>query len=181
MSDDVVDRQKLIEEKIMKRDDNALKGLELIRERVWDFLIQEKGYLEGDIEVDRHFEIGIDDIKASISVDYLITLGGRRFMVVKCTPGALESRERHLVSFARVVDSYQIPLAVVTDGLKARVMDAMSGKLAGEDLTSMPDRSRAIEVIQSMEFKPYPHDKMEREKRILLAFEAIKCTEESCE
>jgi hypothetical protein len=178
---DVIDRKKLIEDKIMKRDENALKGLGLIRERVWDFLMQEKGYLEDDIEVDRGFEIGVDDIRTSISVDYIVTLFGRRFMVVKCTPGALESRERHLVSFARVIDSCQIPLAVVTDGLKARIMDAMSGRLVGEDLTSIPGRSRAIEVIQSMEFKPYPHDKMEREKRILLAFEAIKCTEESCE
>ena len=178
---DVVDRKKLIEERIMKTYNNAMKGLELIRERVWDFLIHEKGYFEGDIEVDRRFEIDIDDIMTSISVDYLINLSGRRFMVVKCTPGALESRERHLISFARVVDSYQIPLAVVTDGLKARIMDAISGRLAGEDLTSMPDRSRALEIIRSMEFKPYPHDRIEREKRILLAFEAIKCTEESCE
>jgi Type I restriction enzyme R protein N terminus (HSDR_N) len=178
---DVVDRKRMIEDKIMKRDENALRGLGLVREQVWDFLMHEKGYVEGDIEVDRRFEISIDDVRTTISVDYLITIFGRRFMVIKCTPGTLESRERHLVSFARVVDSYQIPLAVVTDGAQARIMDAISGRLAGEDLTSIPGRSMAIEFVQSMEFKPYPHDKMEREKRILLAFEAIKCTEESCE
>jgi len=180
MSEDF-DRRKLIEEKILKRDENAQKTLALIREMVWNFLIHERGYFEKDIEVDRNFEIGVNEVMTGTSVDYLITLNGKRFIVIKCSPGALDSRERHLISFARVVDSYQVPYAVVTDGIKARILDAVSGKLVSEGLQSLPDRSRAIEILKSTEFRPYPPERMEREKRILLAFDAIKCTEESCE
>jgi len=178
---EVFDRRKLIEEKILKRNENALKIHELIRDMVWNFLIHEKEYLEKDIGVDQNFEISVDDVMTSTAVDYLITLNGKRFMVIKCSPGAIESRERHLISFARVVDSYQIPYVMVTDGIKARILDAVSGKLVSEGLQSLPDRSRAVEILESTEFRPYPPERMEREKRILLAFDAIKCTEESCE
>ena len=156
-------------------------GHTLIRQGIRDFLLNEKGYSEEDMEVDRQFEIVQDSSRVLVSVDYILTLGGRRFMVIKCSPGALESRERHIVSFARVVDSYQIPFAMVTDGLHARVLDTVSGKLLSEALGSIPSRSQAMEILRSAELKSYPAGRMEREKRILLAFEVIKCTQESCE
>jgi len=175
------DRQKLIEEKIGHAEAKASMGLTLIRQVIRDLLLNEKGYSEEDMEVDRQFEIIQDNSRASVSVDYILTLSGKRVMVIKCSPGALESRERHIVSFARVVDSYQIPFAVVTDGLHARILNAESGKLISEGLDSIPSRSQATEILQSTELKPYPAGRMDREKRILLAFDVIKCTQESCE
>jgi hypothetical protein len=178
---DACDRQKLIEEKIGHAEAKASTGLTLIRQVVRDFLLSEKGYSDEDMEVDRQFEIVQDNSRVPVSVDYILTLGGKRFLVIKCSPGALESRERHIVSFARVVDSYQIPFAVVTDGLHARILNAESGKLVSEGLDSIPSRSQATEILKSTGLRPYPARRMDREKRILLAFEAIKCTQESCE
>jgi len=178
---DACDRQKLIEEKIGHAEAKASTGLTLIRQVVRDFLLSEKGYSDEDMEVDRQFEIVQDNSRVPVSVDYILTLGGKRFLVIKCSPGALESSERHIVSFARVVDSYQIPFAVVTDGLHARILNAESGKLVSEGLDSIPSRSQATEILKSTELRPYPARRMDREKRILLAFEAIKCTQESCE
>lgn len=175
------DRQKLIEEKIGHAEAKASTGLTLIRQVIRDFLLNEKRYFEEDMEVDKQFEIIQDNSRVLVSVDYILTLGGKRFLVIKCSPGALESRERHIVSFARVVDSYQIPFAVVTDGLHARILSAESGKLVSEGLDSIPSRSQATEILKSAELRPYPAGRMDREKRILLAFEAIKCTQESCE
>ena len=175
------DRQKLIEEKIGHAEAKASTGLTLIRQVIRDFLLNEKRYFEEDMEVDRQFEIIQDNSRVLVSVDYILTLGGKRFLVIKCSPGALESRERHIVSFARVVDSYQIPFAVVTDGLHARILNAESGKLVSEGLDSIPSRSQATEILKSTGLRPYPARRMDREKRILLAFEAIKCTQESCE
>ena len=175
------DRSKLIEEKIGHAEARASMGLTLIRQVIREFLLNVKGYSEEDMEVDRQFEIVQDASGVSVSADYILTLSGKRFMVIKCCPGALESRERHIVSFARVVDAYQIPFAVVTDGLHARILDAVSGDLVSEGLDSIPGRSEAMEILQSTARKPYPAGRMEREKRILLAFDAIKCTQESCE
>jgi len=175
------DRQKLIEERIGHAEAKASTGLTFTRQIIRDFLLNEKWYSEEDIEVDRQFEIAQDGSRVLVSVDYILTLGGKRFMVIKCSPGALESRERHIVSFARVVDSYQIPFAVVTDGLHARILDAVSGKVVSETLDSIPSRSQSMEILQSTELRPYPAGRIDRERRILLAFEAIKCTQESCE
>ena len=175
------DRQKLIEEKIGHAEAKASTGLTFIRQVIRDFLLNEKGYSEEDLEIDKQFEIVQDNSRVSVSIDYILTLGGKRFLVMKCSPGALESRERHIVSFARVVDSYQIPFAVVTDGLHARILNAESGKLVSEGLDSIPSRSQATEILQSTELRPYPAGRIDREKRILLAFDAIKCTQESCE
>lgn len=175
------DRSKLIKEKIGHAEARASMGLELIREVIRDFLLNDKGYSAEDMEVDRQFEVVQDTYRVSVSVDYILTLGGKRGMVLKCCPGALESRERHIISFARVVDSYQIPCAVVTDGLYARILDTVSGTLVSEGLNSIPSRSQVLDILRSGELRPYPAGRMEREKRILLAFEGIKCTQESCE
>ncbi len=175
------ERQKLIEEKLTQAEAKAAAGLAFIREAVRDFLVGTKGYSDGDIETDREFEIALDGKVTPVSVDYILNLSGRRFAVIKCSPGALESRERHLVSFARVVDTYQIPMAVVTDGMGARILDTLSGKLVAEDLASIPARKEAEGLIGSMTRVPCPPERKEKEQRILLAFDAIKCTEESCE
>jgi hypothetical protein len=175
------DRENLIKEKLQKTEERAVTDLFVIRTMVKDHLMFEKGYADGDIETDRVFEIAAGDAKEKTSVDYLITLGGRRFMVIKCSPGALESRERHLISFARVVETYQIPFALVTDGNKARLLDVVKGKFLSEGFDSIPSKTQALAMIASMNFYPYPEGKVEREKRILLAFDSIKCTEESCE
>jgi hypothetical protein len=175
------DHKKLVEEKIRNAEAEALSSLTLIRQVVKGYLIHKKGYGEEDIEVDAEFGVIVDNRETPVSVDYILNIRGRRFMVIKCSPGAVESRERHLVSFARVVDAYQIPIAVVTDGVQARILDTLKGRVIAEGLESLPDRQQAVEMMSSAELIPYPAERMEKEKRILVAFESIKCTEESCE
>lgn len=176
-----IDRRKLIEEKIRKAEAKAVTTLSVIRQVIRDFLVVEKGWSEEDLELDKEFVITLDNEKMKISVDFILKINGRRIIVIKCSPGALESRERHIVSFARVVDSHQIPFAVVTDGSQARILDAISGKPIAEGLNSIPGKSRIVDTFQAIEFIPYPEERRERETRILLAFDAIKCTEEACE
>jgi hypothetical protein len=178
---ELFDRKKVVEDKIRKAEAERRESLGFIREFVRDFLIKEKGYSDDEIETDVEFNIVLDDITITTSVDYILKINGKRFMAIKCSPGALESRDRHLISFARVVDSYQIPFAVGTDGARARILDVVSGRLLSEGLDSIPERERADEMSRSMELIPYPAERMEREKRILLAFDSIKCTEESAE
>ncbi len=172
------EHQKIIKEKIVEIESRAATSLELIRGMVMDYLLNEKGYSREDIEQDKGFDILLDDYTTPASVDYIIKLGGRRFMAIKCSPGALESRERHLIAFARVADSYQIPFAAVTDGFYTRVLEVISGKPISEGLASIPDRLKSVEILKEIEPAPYPVEKIEREKRILLAFDSIKCTEE---
>lgn len=176
-----VDRRKPIEERIAVTEARAVTSLTIIRQVVKDFLVHIKGYSDDNIETDPEFEVTLDGEKTTVSVDYILKLRGRRFAVIKCSPGALGSRDRHLLSFARVVDSYQIPVAVVTDGVRSRILDTVSGKLISEDLAMIPAWLEADVSFPSMKPLPYPAERIEREKRILLAFDAIRCTEESGE
>lgn len=175
------EHQRLIEEKLEKKEAELMKGLALIRQTVYDLLIDEKGYSRSDIEFDKEFEIELDGKTFVTAVDYIIRLDNRRLIAVKCSPGSLESRERHLIAFARIVDSCRIPYAVLTEGSYARMLDTLAGRLISEGPDSIPDRSMAVELLKKTEFIPYPLDRLEREKRILLAFEVIKCTEELLE
>ncbi len=175
------DRRRIIEARLSKTEARAVADLALIRQAIREYLTQVKGYLDEEIEEGTEFEIKVDEVSVGVSVDYILKRLGRRFAVIKCSPGALESRDRHLISFARVVDSYQIPIAVVTDGSQARILDVISGKLVAEGLASIPSGAEADEIVRSMKLVPCPAERIVREKRILLAFDAIKCTEESCE
>jgi Type I restriction enzyme R protein N terminus (HSDR_N) len=175
------DRRRVILEKIAETEEKAEKLLSFIRKSIRDYLITVKGYTEEDIEEDMVFEISVDGKRENTSVDYLINLTGKRFIAIKCSPGALESRERHLVAFARVVDSCQIPYVVVTDGTRARLLDATTGKLLAEELHSIPSRDQAQQMLHTAKFMACPAERIDREKRILLAFEAIECTKEACE
>lgn len=175
-----MDRQKMIEEKILEKEVEAEKTLYTIRDMVREFLYL-KGYSAEQIEEDKVFYIELNGEKTPVSVDFIIKVNGKRLIVIKCSPGALDSRQRHIVSFARVVDSHQVPFAIATDGLKALIFDTVTGKLLKEGLDSIPTKTEAEEMASSLNLIPFPPERLEREKRVLLAFEAIKCTQEFCE
>jgi len=151
---------------------------ERIRQTIERFLIEEKGYSKKNIEVDREFEIIIGEKIHKSKVDLIVSLEEKRFTIIKCSRGSLVSREREVLSCARILDTYQIPFAVITNGEDAEVLETSSGEVIGLGLEAIPSRYQAIEAIRSIEFKGLPKERIEKEKRIYLAFEAIKCPSE---
>lgn len=174
-----LNRQKRIQEKIQTEETVERRDTEAVKQAMLEFLRDHKGYLSGEIEIDREFQFSISDRQETSSTDFIIKLKGKRFMAIRCAASALESRERHILAFSRVVDSYQIPLSVVTDGLHARLIDTVSGDIISEDINSIPSREEALGRIEGMQFVQYPAERMEKEKRILLAFDSISCPVES--
>jgi len=151
---------------------------EKIRQKTERLLVEEKGYSKEDIEVGREFEIVIDGEINRSRADLVINIEEKRFMVIKCSRGSLVSREREVLSCARILDVYQIPFAVVTNGRDAEVLDTLSGEVIGCGLEAIPSKSQALEVLKSTEFKRLPERRIEMEKRIYLAFESLKCPSE---
>jgi hypothetical protein len=167
------ERQKKIMEKAKEQEEDEQYLTEAIRQVILKVLA-EKGYSPEDIETDRKFTIRVGDMEETVSTDFIIRLGGKRLIAIKCS-SALDTRERQIVSLSRVVDSHQIPLSVLTDGIVARLMDTVSGKTLSEDMDSLPSRQKALRLLEDTEFRAYPPERAEREKRILLAFESISC------
>ncbi len=148
---------------------------ERIRQKIERLLIEEKGYSKQDIEVDIEFEIVIGDEKNKSKVDLIVNIEGKRFMIMRCARGSLVSREREVISCARILDVYQIPFAVVTNGEDAEVLDTISGEVIGNGLGAISSKANALEAIKQIEFKKLLEKRIEKEKRIFLAFDAIKC------
>ncbi len=169
-------RDDAIQSLIKKEIDAAESELSNIKEEFERFLIENKGYSKDEIERDREFSFEIENERCRSRADFIIKIDGKIVMLIKCSVGALVSRERQAIACARVIHSYQIPYSIVTDGNDAEVLDTVTGKVLSEGLENIPSRDKMNTLMEHMEFRELPKDRLEKEQRILLAFDAIKCT-----
>jgi hypothetical protein len=145
------------------------------RKMVAYLLVENKGYEAGDIRKSSAFEVTLDGAVAWSSLDFIVSLGGKIGMIIKCAAGSLDSRQRQAVAAARVIASPPVPIAVVADPAGAQVLDGVSGKLIGEGFGAIPARAQLQEIIAGSGAQPLAPSRMEKEKRILLALDAIQC------
>jgi hypothetical protein len=148
-------------------------GAEENRQRVERFLVEKGGYSKEDIEVDADVRLTVAGEEYHSNVDLVVRLQGKRFMVLRCVPGALVSRQRETLAAARVLDAYQIPLAVVSDGKNAHVLDTITGELLGEGMDAIPPKVDAVARMKTIESQPFPEDKLEREKIVFRSYDEM--------
>ena len=148
-------------------------GAEENRQALERFLVNSKGYSKEDIEVDTDIDLTIAGEPYRSQVDLVVSIdaGKTRFMVVKCAAGSLGSREREIIAAARLLDNYQIPVAVVSDGKTAIVMDTVSGKKMAEGLDAIPSKEEAQRQLTSAELVPLPEKRREREQLIFRTYD----------
>jgi hypothetical protein len=146
------------------------------RKTVEYLLLEKKGYAREEVRKQVVFDVILGKETAHSSVDFLITIEGKKAMVVKCSSGSLSSRERQAVAAARLLDSPPVPVAVVADPVNAEVLDTMTGEVVGEGFGAIPVRDQVLAVLSQKEPKPLSPERIEKEKRILLAFDAIRCS-----
>jgi Type I restriction enzyme R protein N terminus (HSDR_N) len=149
-------------------------GAEENRQAVERFLVEAKGYSKDDISADVPIEIMIAGKPYSSQVDLVVTAGPakKRIMVFKCAAGSLGSREREILAAARLLDEYQIPLAIVSDGKTAIVLDTISGKKIGEGMDAVPAKDAAISKSDTYRFTALPPERREREKLVFRTYDS---------
>jgi len=149
-------------------------GAEENRQAVVQFLVEAKGYSKDDIFADVNIEIMVAGKLYRSQVDLVVAGGAakKRIMAFKCAAGSLGSREREIVAAARLLDDYQIPLAVVSDGKTAIVLDTITGKKIGEGLDAIPSQDAVIKNMQTYRFPAFPRDRLEREKLIFRTYDS---------
>jgi hypothetical protein len=138
-------------------------------------LMEKKGYLPDDIEKKVVFEVKVGRELAYSSVDFLVSVKGKKAMVIKCVAGSLSSRERQVVAAARLIEAPPVLVAVVADPMSAAVLDVRTGKLAGEGFGAIPIKDQMIRMLSEGASQLLSPERLEKEKRILLAFDAISC------
>ena len=153
------------------------------RQKIARFLIEEKGYSKDDIEVRREIPLNVDGNRATSKVDFVIRLNGKAFAIIIFGPGSLVSRERSTLAAARLVESYEVPFAVVTNGEAAEVLETRSGRVIAEGLEAIPSKEEALGKIATLTFEKLPEKRLEKEERILYVFDVLaerECDEFTC-
>ena len=175
MEDEFVVREKkilsILEQEFEEGENLAAEA----RKMISYLLVEKKGYLPEDIEKKVVFEVKVGQETAYSSVDFLVSVKGKKAMVIKCAAGSLSSRERQAVAAARLLGSPPVPIAVVADPVNAEVLDVSTGKVMGEGFGAIPIKDQIIQILSKTELKPLSLERLEKEKRILLAFDAIRC------
>ena len=169
------DREELIRKKLEEEEFIHMMQLRGINQIVWEILTKEKGFKPEEIEIKPEFSLQLSNCEANVSVDFIINLSSISFMVIRSVSTAIESWERYIVAFARAVKDYQIPYAVVTDGEIFKIYDVISGSLLSESIEGLFNRQEALNLMKNFQKIPFPANRQEKEKRIVYAFEGIKC------
>jgi hypothetical protein len=148
-------------------------GAEINRQQVERYLVEEKGYQREEILVDAPIQVEIEGDIYRSTVDLVVQINGCPLMAVKCAAGSLGSREREIVSAARLFGPSPIPLAVVSDGETATVLDSTTGKPKGSGMGVILHRDEAIELAQSEPLPPIAPERMIREKLVFRSYDSM--------
>lgn len=149
-------------------------GAEENRQVIERFLVEQKGYLKEDIQIDADLELTINGKLYRSQLDMVVSTDGGKtwFMALRCAAGSLGSREREIVAAARLLVDYQIPVSVASDGKTAIVLDTVSGKKTGAGMDAIPSKKEALEKLKSLELQPFPKERLEREKLIFRTYDS---------
>lgn len=157
-------------EKLVDTDD------ERFRQELARSMVEEKGWSKEDVEMRFTIETLFNKQFVSSKITMVISLHGKRCMVIRYAPGSLVTRERSAVAAARVLDpQYQIPLAVVTNGRDAELIDTYSGKIIGVGMDAVLSKDEVVQMAAGLRFDLFDDKKRERELRILNAFDVEIC------
>lgn len=156
---------------------------ERLRQKSVKFLVENKHYEKNDISGPVKISVSAGEKKAIVKVDFAIRLFGKTCMILKYGPGSLVTRRRPALAASRLVEKYQIPLVIVTNGIEAEIMDGFSGKISGKCFDDIPCRKELAEKTDTFDFKPIEPHRAEIESRIIFAYEvddACPCDDNIC-
>jgi len=104
-------------------------------------------------------------------------------MIIKYGPGSLVTRQRPVLAASRVAAPYQIPVAVVTNGEDAEILDGSSAKVLSRGLNSIPSKTELHEMADRFDFNLIPAERAVMESRILYCYEvddSCPCDDDIC-
>jgi hypothetical protein len=156
---------------------------ERYRQKIARLLIRQKGYAEGDIEPRRKLLVQAGDNRALIKIDFVIKMATRVSMIIKYGPGSLVTRHRPLLAASRIIAPYQIPVAVVTNGEDAEILDGSSAQVLARGLEGIPSKTELSTIAATSDMNLITKERAEMESRILYCFEvddSCPCDDNIC-
>jgi len=156
---------------------------ERYRQKIARLLVNQKGFFKKDIEPRRKLFVKADDRKAIVMLDFAVRVLDRIVMIIKFGPGSMVTRRRPVLAASRLLAPYQIPIAVVTNGEDAEIIDGFCGNILSQGLETLPSRSELVKTAEEYDFKNISHQQVEIESRIVYCYEvdgSCPCDEDIC-
>ncbi|HMK44147.1 MAG TPA: type I restriction enzyme HsdR N-terminal domain-containing protein [Dissulfurispiraceae bacterium] len=170
------ERQQLLGQREQAEQMVEAQALTHVQAAVLECLIEQKGYAEQEIVVNVGYPLTLaDGTSFQATADLVVVLNNRSYMAIKCAMSSLESWDRYLVAFCRVAASCRIPWAVISDGTDVRRINTFDGTADSGHMALIPDRAAALAEMEKTSTECFSAERSEREKRILYAFDAIRC------
>lgn len=150
---------------------------ERIRQEMYKMIVEDKGYPRASLKPRLKIDTLFTQNFVTSTIDLTISLKLKPFMILRYGPGSLVTRERSAIAAARVLfPDHCVPLAVVTNGRDAELLDTRTGKILGYGLQSIPDRYNGEKMFDEISLFPsLQGSQRERELRILNAFDLERC------
>jgi hypothetical protein len=140
-------------------------------QQIGRMLVEEKGYAKSQITPRFALMVAAGPKRAIIPIDFLVYLGDRCCILIKYGPGSLVTRHTPTLAAARLAAPYQVPLAVVTNGRHADVLDTATGKCIGSGFGAIPSKTDLSARVDRLTFAPVPAHQAQMAARILYAYE----------
>ena len=156
---------------------------ERYRQKIARLLVDHKGYAKADIKPRQKLVVQADNKKAALKIDFIITLAERICMVVKYGPGSLVTRRRSVVAVSRLIAPYQVPMAVITNGQDAEIINGTTADIIDQGLAAIPSKPDLTRRVAAKTFGPISERQTEMESRILYCFEvddSCECDDDIC-
>lgn len=148
-------------------------GAEENRQAVEKYLVAEKGYTKEDLEIDAPLVVDIQGEKYHSKVDIVVRINNRRLVAIKCAAGSIGSREKEILSAAKLLEVYQVPISIVSDGRSALILDTVSGKSLGVGLGAIPSREEIVERLNDEDFQPVSAERLEQVKLVFRSYDSM--------
>lgn len=148
-------------------------GAEANRQALLKYLVAEKGYAKSDLATDVPIQVKVAHEVYASAVDVVARVDGETVFVVKCAAGSLGSREREAISAARLLEAVPVPLAVVSDGYTATLLDTATRKALGSGLAAIPDPVAARSYRAEHPMVPLEDKRRERECLVFRSYDSM--------
>lgn len=156
---------------------------ERYRQKIARFLVDEKGFSKNDIKKNHELHLHVDNNTAAMKVDFLVSVSGKTGMLIKYGPGSLTTRHHPALAIAKIIEPYQIPVVVVTNGETADILDGETGRVTGQGFDAIFSEEMLKTRMQSSRLIEISTAKKEMATRILYAFEIndrCPCDDDVC-
>lgn len=145
---------------------------ERIRQKMANFLTEEKGYRIDDFVTDLKIPLEVDGCKIISEVDITVIINSRPLMIIRGGPGSVITREAGTIAAARLLfPEHIVPWAVQANLFDASFLNVKTKKKVDYGWDAIPSRTELIKLTEKWPPPALPESRIPLERQILYSYD----------